>query len=78
MFGLYITFIKPSEDAVDGPFLLYQTAIPTLRIVFQCNSIYTTMGYFCILNMNEVQPKEESKNYLIKITFQNTGFVISI
>ncbi|PKY57537.1 hypothetical protein RhiirA4_411730 [Rhizophagus irregularis] len=78
MFGLYITFIKPSEDAVDGPFLLYQTAIPTLRIVFQCNSIYTTMGYFCILNMNEVQPKEESKNYLIKITFQNTGSVIDV
>ncbi|PKY28185.1 hypothetical protein RhiirB3_416790 [Rhizophagus irregularis] len=78
MFELYITFIKPSEDAVDGPFLLYQTAIPILRIVFQCNSIYTTMGYFCILNMNEVRPKEESKNYLIKITFQNTGSVIDV
>ncbi|CAB5193399.1 unnamed protein product [Rhizophagus irregularis] len=78
MFGLYITFIKPSEDVVDGPFLLYQTAIPMLRIVFQCNSIYTTMGYLCILNMIEVRPKEEPKNYLIKITFQNTGSVIDV
>jgi hypothetical protein len=74
-FRLYVTFIKPS-DSVDGPFLLYQAAIPNLRIIFQCNSIYTTMGYFCILNMEEVQPEGDSKNYLVKITFQNTGFVV--
>ncbi|RIA88250.1 hypothetical protein C1645_775438 [Glomus cerebriforme] len=75
-FGLYITFIKPNENTVDGPFLLYQTEIPNLQIVFQCNSIYTTMGYFCILNMKEIQPKGKFKNYLIKITFQDSGSVV--
>ncbi|GBB88775.1 hypothetical protein RclHR1_15380003 [Rhizophagus clarus] len=74
-FELYVTFIKPS-DTVDGPYLLYQTAIPNLQIVFQCDSIYMTVGYFCILNMKEVQPKGKFEKYLIKITFQHTGSVV--
>ncbi|CAI2182418.1 6647_t:CDS:10 [Funneliformis geosporum] len=71
-FELYITFVGPNNN-IDGPYLLYQTTLPNLQVQPICNSAYATKGYFCILNI-----KDELKNYLIKISFQNTGSIIDI
>ncbi|CAG8517544.1 16437_t:CDS:10 [Funneliformis mosseae] len=77
-FELYITFVRPNKNVVDGPFLLYQTSVPSLRIKSICNSAYTTKGYFCILNIKDEQPNEEPKYHLAKIIFQSTGSVVNV
>ncbi|CAI2174672.1 3054_t:CDS:10, partial [Funneliformis geosporum] len=71
-FGLYVTFINP-DKTVDGPFLLYQSVIPNLQIMFRCSKTYTTLGNSCILNM-----KRDEDYKLIQIKFQNTGSVVGI
>ncbi|RIA88249.1 hypothetical protein C1645_826666 [Glomus cerebriforme] len=72
-YKVYMSFIKPIMNGVDGPFLIYQSAIPHLNVDAHCDATYTGTGYFCILLLERDKPK---KSYLIKkISIQNSGSV---
>jgi hypothetical protein len=70
---IYLTFIKPTMNAVNGPFLIYRSTIPQLKVYIQCIAVYTGSGITCILLLESVKPK---KFYTLKLLVQNSGFVI--
>ncbi|GBC02607.1 hypothetical protein RclHR1_04700009 [Rhizophagus clarus] len=74
---IYVNFIRPTMK-VDGPFLLYQTAIPHLDVGFHCDTAYTSTGGMCLLTMRQMKLNETSVPYLLKILFQNSGSVTSV
>ncbi|GBC09383.1 hypothetical protein RclHR1_08810002 [Rhizophagus clarus] len=74
---IYMNFIKPTMK-VDGPFLLYQTAIPNLDIDYICDAAYTSTGGMCLLKIRKIKHNETSKLHLLKISFQNSGSVSSV
>ncbi|GES98507.1 glycosyltransferase family 2 protein [Rhizophagus clarus] len=71
---IYVYFVRPTMK-VDGPFLLYQSAIPRLKVEFYCDTAYTSTGDMCILIM---KPHGTTETHLMKISFQNSGSVSSV
>jgi hypothetical protein len=69
---IYLSFIKPTMNAVNGPFLVYQSAIPHSKVNIVCDAVYTGTGSICILLLESVKPK---KSYTLKLLVQNSGFV---
>jgi hypothetical protein len=69
---IYLSFIKPTMNAVNGPFLIYQSTITQSKVDIRCDAVYTGTGSICILLLTSVKPK---KFYMLKLLVQNSGFV---
>jgi hypothetical protein len=70
---IYLSFIKPTMNSVNGPFLIYQSTIPQSKVGVHCNAAYTGTCIVCFLLLESVKPK---KFYTLKLLVQNSGFVI--
>ncbi|RIA86161.1 hypothetical protein C1645_878851 [Glomus cerebriforme] len=75
---VYVSFIRPIMNGVNGPFLIYQSSIPHISVDVNCDAAYTSTGNFCILLINRVNPKMKQEPYLLKLSFQNSGSVSTI
>jgi hypothetical protein len=69
---IYLSFIKPTMNAVNGPFLIYQSTIPQSKVDIHCDAAYTGTGSICFLLLTSVKPK---KFYTLKLLVQDSGFV---
>jgi len=76
-FKAYVTFIKPIMNGVDGPFLIYQSAIPHLTVEFYCDTALAGIGNMCFLQL-EREKNEKLETYFMKVSFQTLGLVIFI
>jgi hypothetical protein len=61
-------------ESVDGPFLIYQSAIPHFEVDFLCDNAFSGIGNTCLLMFNRAEDKNTSE--IIKLSFQTSGFVI--
>ncbi|CAB4492436.1 hypothetical protein RhiirA5_431649 [Rhizophagus irregularis] len=78
-FIVYVSYLKPIMNGVDGPFIIYQSTIPHLSVdKFVCGNTRMSMSSFCILVMNSVKANKKSKKHLLKISFQDSGSVFNI
>jgi hypothetical protein len=69
--SIYATLIYPGE--VVGPFLIYQTADPNIKIVILESTIaLSDTKYAFILGISRFSDKKQ-KVYWIKISFLSTG-----
>lgn len=77
MFKVFVSYLKPLVNGVDGPFIIYQSTIPHLSMnKFICSNTRMSMSSFCILVINSVKAKKKSKKHLLKISFQDSGLVL--
>lgn len=75
-FIVYVSYLKPTMNGVDCPFIIYQSTIPRLSVdKFICGNTRMSMNSFCILVMNSVKANKKLKNHLLKISFQDSGLV---
>ncbi|POG62803.1 hypothetical protein GLOIN_2v588234 [Rhizophagus irregularis DAOM 181602=DAOM 197198] len=72
----YVTFIKPVMKSVDGPFLIYQSAIPHLEVRSFCDTAFAGIGNTCLLIFNRVE--DENTLEVIKLSFQASGSVFDM
>ncbi|RIA81069.1 hypothetical protein C1645_837559 [Glomus cerebriforme] len=78
-FKISVSFFKPIINVIDGPFIIYQSTIPHLKVDgLICNSAPSNMISFCILRINSIKTNKKLKKYLLKISFLNSGSVFSI
>ncbi|CAB4403043.1 unnamed protein product [Rhizophagus irregularis] len=73
---VYVTFIKPVMESVDGPFLIYQSAIPHFEVDFLCDTAFSGIGNTCLLIFNRAEDKNTSE--VIKLSFQTSGSVFDM
>ncbi|PKY32789.1 hypothetical protein RhiirB3_532211 [Rhizophagus irregularis] len=73
---VYVTFIKPIMNGVDGPFLIYQLTIPHLKVKSFCDPAFTGIGNICILAINRTE--NENTLEFIKVSFQTSGSVFDM
>ncbi|CAB4493243.1 unnamed protein product [Rhizophagus irregularis] len=76
-------FVFPSIDgnfgiviSVDGPFLIYQSAIPHLEVRSFCDTAFAGIGNTCLLIFNRVE--DENTLEVIKLSFQASGSVFDM
>ncbi|CAG8750276.1 7136_t:CDS:10, partial [Rhizophagus irregularis] len=75
-FKVYVSFIKPVMESVDGPFLIYQSAIPHFELDFFCDTAFSGIGNTCLLMFNRAEDKNTSE--VIKLSFQTSGSVFDM
>ncbi|RGB26710.1 hypothetical protein C1646_410973 [Rhizophagus diaphanus] len=73
---VYVTFIKPFMNGVDGPFLIYQSTIPHLEVRSFCDTAFTGIGNICILVFNRAGDKNTLE--FVKVSFQTSGSVFDM
>ncbi|CAB4493246.1 unnamed protein product [Rhizophagus irregularis] len=73
---VYVSFIKPVMNSVDGPYLIYQTTIPHFEVDFFCDTAFTGIGNMCILTFNRAEDKNTTE--YMTVLFQTSGSVFDM
>ncbi|CAB4403041.1 unnamed protein product [Rhizophagus irregularis] len=73
---VYVSFIKPVMNSVDGPYLIYQSTIPHFEVDFFCDTAFTGIGNMCILTFNRAEDKNTTE--YMTVLFQTSGSVFDL
>ncbi|CAG8651341.1 11325_t:CDS:10 [Rhizophagus irregularis] len=73
---VYVSFIKPVMNSVDGPYLIYQSTIPHFEVDFFCDTAFTGIGNMCILTFNRAEDKNTTE--YMTVLFQTSGSVFDM
>ncbi|CAB4382861.1 unnamed protein product [Rhizophagus irregularis] len=73
---VYVSFIKPVMNSVDGPYLIYQSTIPHFEVDFFCDTAFTGIGNMCILTFNRAEDKNTIE--YMTVLFQTSGSVFDM